>query len=76
MSRIVYLKLSAILAALLLSGCTTLQPRLGFNEALRGREAALQESRDPGARQPPVELNGTAERGNIHFSAKFPVFVW
>jgi hypothetical protein len=70
------LKFSVILISLLLSGCASLQPRLGFNELLTNREAAKQESYNGLLDKLPVEIYGAVERGSIQLSAKIPVFVW
>ncbi len=70
------LKLSVILIALFLSGCASLQPRLGFNELLTNREAAKQESYNGLLDKLPVEIYAAGEGGRIQLSAKIPVFVW
>ena len=70
------LKLSVILIALLLSGCASLQPRLGFEELSRNGRAAENRSGDGMSPKLPLELDGSVEKGSIQFSAKFPLFVW
>jgi hypothetical protein len=70
------LKLSVILIALFLSGCASLQPRLGFNELLTNREAAKQESYNGLLDTLPVEIYGAVEGRSIQLGAKIPVFVW
>ena len=70
------LKLSVILIALLLSGCASLQPRLGFKELSRYGQALEIGFGDGLPQKFPVEFNGYVERGSIEFGAKIPVFVW
>ena len=70
------LKLSVILIALLLSGCASLQPRLGFEELSRYGRALENGSGDGLPQKLPVEFNGYVERGSIQLGAKIPVFVW
>jgi len=70
------LKFSVILIAFFLSGCASLQPRLGFNELLTNREAAKRESYNGLLDKLPVEIYAAGERGSIQLSAKIPVFVW
>jgi hypothetical protein len=70
------LKLSAILIALIFSGCASLQPRLGFEELSTSGRPAESGSRDGLPQKVPVELSGSMEKGNTEFNFKFPLFVW
>ncbi|OGQ78596.1 MAG: hypothetical protein A3F90_05410 [Deltaproteobacteria bacterium RIFCSPLOWO2_12_FULL_60_19] len=70
------LKLSAILIALLLGGCASLQPRLGFGELASSSRAAKKELRSGQLERPPVELSGAVEKGYVEFNFKVPVFAW
>ena len=71
-----HLTLTAILIAVLLSGCAGLQPRLGFGELASGPVAAGSESRSGRLEKPPVELSGAIEKRNIEFNILLPLFVW
>jgi hypothetical protein len=71
-----HLKLSVILIALLLSGCASLQPRLGFREIASSPQGAEKELRGGRVEKLPVELSGAVEKGSIQFDFRFPLFVW
>ena len=76
MSRINYLKLNTFAAALLVTGCAGVQPRLSFNDMMSRQPAAERDSREVASEKPPIEMNGSLEKGNMQFNFKFPLFVW
>ena len=71
-----HLKASVILIALFLSGCASLQPRLGFRELASSPQAAEKELRGGRVEKLPVELSGAVEKGSVQFDFRFPLFVW
>lgn len=68
--------LHLVVAALILNGCASMQPRLGFKELMRSGQTAVKESGVEPFQKMPVEINASVERGNKEFNFKFPVLVW